>query len=159
MMNALKKLSQNIGFTPSERRVALFLVATFFLGIGIRLYRGFADPPPTFDYAALDAEFASHGPPADSLKRAEKSGGAVGKGGGSAARSHKKDVPPGSLNINTARKEQLMTLPGVGEATAERILEYRHDHGPFTSLDDLLNVKGIGKKKLERIAPCCTIGK
>ena len=52
-----------------------------------------------------------------------------------------------------------MALPGVGETTAERILEYRHEHGRFSSLEDLLNVKGIGKKKLERIAPCCTIGK
>jgi competence ComEA-like helix-hairpin-helix protein len=156
MMNAMKKLSQSIGFTPSERRVALFLVATFFLGIGIRVYRGFADPTPTFDYAAMDAEFASHGPPADSPKHTAAHAAAEKGGGG---RSRKKEVPPGSLNINTARKEQLMTLPGVGETTAERILEYRREHGPFTSLDDLLNVKGIGKKKLERIAPCCTIGK
>ncbi|MDO5108046.1 MAG: ComEA family DNA-binding protein, partial [Coriobacteriaceae bacterium] len=55
--------------------------------------------------------------------------------------------------INTADNEALMELPGVGEATARAIIENREQLGPFTSVDDLLRVSGIGEKKLERIRP------
>ncbi len=59
--------------------------------------------------------------------------------------------PEGPVNINTATKEQLMTLDGIGEVKAEAILEYRRENGNFRSLDELLEVKGIGEKTLEKI--------
>lgn len=55
------------------------------------------------------------------------------------------------ININTASEELLMTLDGIGESLAERIVKYREDNGPFGDVNDLLNVSGIGKKKLENI--------
>jgi competence ComEA-like helix-hairpin-helix protein len=166
MMNALKRLSQSIGFTPAESRVAAFLVAAFLVGIGIKLYRGYADAGPRPDYAAMDAEFARAAralPPPDSA-RSSGYGAAAGlpadSSGKSRARSSRKqEVPRGSININTARKEDFMRLPGIGETTAERIVQYRRDHGPFSTLEELMNVKGIGKKKFERIAASCTMGK
>lgn len=51
------------------------------------------------------------------------------------------------LNINTATKEQLMEIPGIGEAFAVRIIEYREEIGGYTALEQLLNVKGIGEKR------------
>lgn len=57
------------------------------------------------------------------------------------------------LNINTATVEQLQQLPGIGEKIAERIVKYREKNGPFSKVEDLLNVKGIGEKKLEKIKP------
>ena len=57
------------------------------------------------------------------------------------------------VNINTASKEEIMTLPGVGETLSVSIVEYRHTHGDFESADDLLNVSGIGPKKLDKIRP------
>lgn len=55
------------------------------------------------------------------------------------------------ININSADVETLMLADGVGEALSSRIILYREEHGPFSSLDDLLNVNGIGEKTLESI--------
>lgn len=57
----------------------------------------------------------------------------------------------GLVDINTASAEELCTLDGIGEVIAGRIIEYRGENGPFTSVDELINVKGIGEKKLEDI--------
>lgn len=56
----------------------------------------------------------------------------------------------GAININTASKEELMTLKGIGETTAEAIIEYRKEN-KFTKIEDIKNVKGIGDKKFESI--------
>ncbi|HEX6215869.1 MAG TPA: helix-hairpin-helix domain-containing protein, partial [Vicinamibacterales bacterium] len=49
--------------------------------------------------------------------------------------------------------DQLMTLPGIGQKTAERILEYRTKSGGFKKIEDLMNVKGIGEKSFLKIKP------
>jgi competence protein ComEA len=55
------------------------------------------------------------------------------------------------ISLGTATLEQLDTLPGIGPVTAKAILDYRSEHGPFTSVDDLLDVKGIGEATLADI--------
>lgn len=62
------------------------------------------------------------------------------------------------LDINTASKVQLMDLPGIGEVTAEKIIDYRTEHGPFHSTDDLLIIDGIGQKKLQAIEEYIKVG-
>jgi competence protein ComEA len=57
----------------------------------------------------------------------------------------------GKLNVNTATTEELDTLPGVGPSTAGAIIAHREQHGPFQSIDELLNVRGIGPSKLDAI--------
>lgn len=56
------------------------------------------------------------------------------------------------VNINAASAKELQTLPGIGPVTAQRILDYRTDKGPFASLDDLLKVKGLGQNTLQKIS-------
>jgi competence ComEA-like helix-hairpin-helix protein len=63
---------------------------------------------------------------------------------------------PSIININTATKDELMELPGVGEVTADRIIEYR-EKTPFASTDELIEIKGIGEAKLEKILPFVTV--
>ncbi|MBA2848549.1 helix-hairpin-helix domain-containing protein [Thermosulfuriphilus ammonigenes] len=60
-------------------------------------------------------------------------------------------------NLNTASAAELELLPGIGPKTAQAIVEYRKAHGPFKSIDELLKVKGIGSKKLEKIRPLVTV--
>lgn len=65
---------------------------------------------------------------------------------------------PGSLvNLNSATQEQLETLPGVGPVTAQKILDWRQAHARFSSVDELLEVSGIGDKTLARLAPYLTL--
>ena len=57
------------------------------------------------------------------------------------------------VNINTADREELMTINGIGEATADKIIAYREENGEFESVDELIEIKGIGEKKLEQFRP------
>lgn len=61
------------------------------------------------------------------------------------------------ININTASEHNLQRLHGIGEATARAVVEYRETHGEFKSADELLNVKGIGEKTLEKIRDRITV--
>lgn len=55
------------------------------------------------------------------------------------------------ININTANAAELEKLPGIGQALAERIIQYREEEGPFSTIEDIMAVKGIGEKKFEKL--------
>ena len=57
------------------------------------------------------------------------------------------------LNLNTATVAQLEALPGIGKATAERIVEYRQKTGGFKKIEDLMNVRGVGEKSFLTLKP------
>lgn len=73
--------------------------------------------------------------------------------GGAPAFGAEASAPNGVVNVNTATAPELARLPGIGEAKARAILQAREERGGFESVDDLLEVKGIGSSALERIRP------
>ena len=66
----------------------------------------------------------------------------------SAAENPAAKVSIETIHLNQATAEQLQDLPGVGPALSERIISYRDQHGPFSSVDQLVAVKGVGQAKL-----------
>jgi competence protein ComEA len=88
--------------------------------------------------------------------------GAAGAGGagatGAAAGPGARGVAGGKVDLNTATVEQLDTLPGIGPATAQKIVADRTENGPFRSVEDLLRVPGIGAKKLDALKDLVTAG-
>jgi competence ComEA-like helix-hairpin-helix protein len=140
------RLQEAIGFTRTEAQVLLFLSGTFILGLGLKYLRDPALTAPT-DLPSThrsDSTFAARSAIANDPSRVPVTAAAA-----------RTKTPPaaGSININTSSKEELMRLPGIGPAYAGRILAFRAEHGPFRTLEELQNVKGIGPKTFERIKP------
>ncbi|MBX2992567.1 MAG: helix-hairpin-helix domain-containing protein [Bacteroidetes bacterium] len=150
-MRVLKRIQDTVGFTRKEAVSILTLSTVFLVGTGIRWLQPKenrdADTRLQFDYSRQDSLYA---------EAAQKHAQLVTTSVDStkpATRSSHKTLRVAAVNINTAGKTQLMSLPGIGEAYAERILEYRKTNGRFNSVEELSKVKGIGKKKLEKIRP------
>jgi comEA protein len=136
-MDLLKKLKEYFAFTKNEQTVFLFLSIVFLAGVAVKGYKAYIVPvpPARFDYSAEDSLFAagSNAAAADSISGDKR--------------------PPGKIDLNNATKTQLMELPGIGEAMAERIILRREEKGRFRSVGELKKVKGIGEKKFEKLLP------
>jgi competence protein ComEA len=63
-----------------------------------------------------------------------------------------------AVNLNTATKDELIALPGIGPAKAQAILDYRKANGAFKSVEELKDVKGIGAKRFEKLKAELTVG-
>lgn len=73
--------------------------------------------------------------------------------------ANKKKPPEKPVNINTSGSEELQQVPGIGPATAQKILQMRKSYGPFKSVDDLLAIRGLGQKRLDKMRKYLTVGK
>jgi len=71
----------------------------------------------------------------------------------------KKKPPLHPVNLNTATAAELQLVPGIGPATADKILQARKSYGSFKSVDDLQAIKGLGPKKLEKMRKYLTVSK
>jgi competence ComEA-like helix-hairpin-helix protein len=174
-MNIVSRFESKFGFTRADVTVALFVAGTALLGfIYTTLFETRSSPTIRRDLLALerrqdsivearrvrqlgllertlaDPDSAEQWQPLtrdDSLDDARRDSAAKpsGSGGG-------KKLPSSPVDLNTASKEELMKLPGVGEKTAMAIVEARRRH-PFRRPEDIMEVKGIGRKKFENMRP------
>jgi competence protein ComEA len=71
----------------------------------------------------------------------------------------KKKPPPHPINLNTASAPELEMVPGIGPSTAQKILQTRKSYGAYKSVDDLLAIRGIGQKRLDKMRKYLTVGK
>jgi competence protein ComEA len=96
--------------------------------------------------------------PADASGSGAASAQAPAGGQRRSSRDSKKSLAAGqTININTASVAQLTQLPGVGPATAQKIVEHREVHGPFARIEDIMKVKGIGKAKFEKMKAALSV--
>ena len=138
----LKRIADWLLLTRTERNVILFLVVTMLAGAGVRLYQAMFPSALKFDYRASDSTFASFSTAVEDSS--------------SVINEELVREKSGRININTATKQELMDLPGIGDVTAERIIKYRKEAGRFYTAEDLRAVKGISKMKLEKLKPLIT---
>jgi competence protein ComEA len=133
--------------TPAERRGALVVVLLLAIGAGYDLWRATRPLPVAARVPVAMAE-AAPAAPADPA-----SPGPVTAGAASGA-----PAAGAPLDLNRAGARDLDALPGIGPVLAGRIVEHRERNGPYTRVEDLLAVRGIGPRLFARLRPRVTVG-
>lgn len=159
----IKRIFQNLVFTDNEKKVIVFLCVTFLIGLIIKYNKViFSDEEILqFDYSRQDSLFELH-------NKNQKIEGSIGNLTEKRVDSepelldfsndktvYEKEQPvlkEKSINLNSAGISELTMLPGIGEVIAKRIIDFRTKNGPFTKLENLKNVKGIGTKTYEKLS-------
>lgn len=145
--------------TKREKYVVCGILAVFALGL---LFHGLNRYGPYQDY--IDISPSLRGQEEKSGTQASETDARTENSSGPSAESDISVYPNGTrerevlmININSAGLYDLMKLPGVGKVTALNIIDYRTVHGPFMTVDELIEVNGIGEKKLEMLRQYVTI--
>jgi len=141
-----------LNLTRQERLVIQFLVVFFLIGTVIHFYKvktGKSDETMIKRQTSETRQFREMSEHIDSLYAAS--------GSKEVSKSHKKSTSKKAVvinrpvKVNTASKEELMSLPKIGSVIADSIINYRRRNGKFSTMGDLLKVKGISQKTLDRI--------
>lgn len=163
-MNALRNA---ISFTKNEIKVIIFITAVILAGYSVKYYRSLSDNKSTeYDYSRTDSLFKERSLKinADDKKRnyekrslteEQKMYSELESAEDSVRLSEKmnseNETPEFTIDINTAEISELTDLPGIGESIAARIKDYRDKNKGFRNINEIMKVKGIGKKKFEKI--------
>lgn len=166
-MEKLKTIFRYLSFTKNETKVILFIVIALVTGFSIKFYKQvlgdteskqkdyFSETDkrfleksarlnnPDFDKLTFEEKIKILQISEDSLKQAEKEKKSLTK--------KEQKLEGKQININTASRDELMQLPGVGEKTALSIIDYRENNSGFKTIEDIMEVKGIGQKKFEKM--------
>jgi len=156
-----EKLSKKIGFTETEILVILFLAGLFILGfVYVEFIKSDTAEYKHIDYSKQDSLFAYYSnlnpefdiddPRLDSnleiKRRVLELSDTIAY-----VKKDLSTLAEKSININTAGVNELIKLPGIGEKTAEKIIQLRNERGKFKGLDELMDVRGIGEVKFNKI--------
>ncbi|MFA8343595.1 MAG: ComEA family DNA-binding protein [Rhodothermaceae bacterium] len=153
----MKKLKEILRVTAHEKKVLIFLLVTAVASFGIHLYDNNNEVEyKEYDYSKTDTVF-NHSETVNPQENVEKNVDSEHElldlrvSDNKYKNNKSKLLAAKSININTANKKTLMSLPGIGSKTADAIISYREKNGFFVKLSDLRKVKGIGSKKFKKI--------
>jgi|WetSurMetagenome_2_1015567.scaffolds.fasta_scaffold08139_6 comEA protein len=163
----MKQIQEYFNFTKNETKVLLFVIIILITGFSIK-YIEFLSANTnysTYDYSRTEEMFKklsrgslnniykdSTGADNDNKVKQKLQTTEDSLKSKEIKKSKKEEkLKPKSININTATKEILISLPGVGESTAEKIIKYRETHNGFKKIENIMKVKGIGKKKFDKM--------
>ena len=152
----LERLSKKIGITKTEIKIIVFIVSVFVFGFIYKTFfiRTEEEPFKIYDYSEEDEKFLNAQTDSlESIAGSENYKNEVLDFESKEFKEYTKKTAPKekSININIASVSELTNLPGIGEKTAQRIIDYRNQIKRFTSINQLLNVKGIGNSKFDKL--------
>ncbi|MFZ1320904.1 MAG: helix-hairpin-helix domain-containing protein [Ignavibacteria bacterium] len=167
MKDIINVLKNAVSFTKNEIQVIIFIAVVTAAGYSVKYYKSLADEKNTgYDYSRSDSIFKERSlkiyagndkrnNDKDSSQDETSIYKAFQDAEDSVRLSEKikveNEIPEFVIDINSADISELTELPGIGESIAARIKEYRDKNKKFGSINEIMQVKGIGKKKFEKI--------
>ncbi len=130
-------------FTPQESKAIIFLIVVLLIGSGVTVYKKYH--PDFAPELLIEKNFPEQKKVFEPVKSS------------AIPDSIDLKIPDRKVNLNTATLKELESLPGIGPELGKRILEFREKKGNFSTIDEIVNVKGIGPKTLEKLKNLITV--
>jgi len=168
-------ITKHLSFTKNETKVLVFIISVLIVGLGLKYYKEVLSKPDTpYNYTESDQKFLEKSrlllsdsivendslftederKLIDSLEASEDS---LKEKDYNTDKKNKLELNEKSVNINTASRQELISLPGIGEKISQRIIDYREAHNGFKKIEEIMEVKGIAEKKFEKIKCYITV--